>query len=79
MNKQIGFSYGVFCESLEEQANKQGFTLGEELDKFEKIRKAINMCGFHVATDSQVESMIKKLHKQVVGALKPLEGKEVSK
>lgn len=79
MDKQIGFSYGVFCESLEEQANKQGFTLGDELDNLEKIRKAINMCGFHVATDSQVESMIKKIHKQVIKALKPLEQKEADK
>ena len=65
----IGFKYGVLCESLEKQANEQGFTLGEKADGFEKIRHAINMCGFHVATESQVRLMINKLQKKVVKAL----------
>lgn len=70
--ESIKFSYGVLCESLKEQANEQGYEL-KDYDKFEKIRKAINMCGFHVATDSQVNLMIKKLQKQVVENLIPLE------
>ena len=65
MMKNIEFIYGVFGDSLSEQALKQGFEL-QDGDKFEKIRKSINMCGFHVATDAQVESMIKKLHNQVM-------------
>ena len=69
--KEVGFSYGVLYDSLEKQANKQGFTLGEDIEKFEMIKKAINMCGFHVATNSQVEMMIKKFHKQVIKSLKP--------
>lgn len=73
MSNQIEFSYGVLSDTLEEQANKQGYTLGEEAEKLEKIRKAINMCKFHVATDSQVSSMIKKLHNKVIKALKPLD------
>jgi len=28
------------------------------------------MCSFHVATDSQVQMMLKKLHKQVIKNLK---------
>lgn len=69
MDKQIGFSYGAFAESLEEQANKQGYTLGKDAEKYEKIRNAINMCGFHVATESQIDSMLKKLQKKVVDSL----------
>jgi hypothetical protein len=72
----VGFRYGVLGDSLEEQANAQGYTLGEEGDKFEKIRKAINMCMFHVATESQVKIMTEKLHKKVVGALEILENEE---
>ena len=72
MDNKVGFSYGVLYESLEEQANKQGYTLGKDADTFEKIRKAINMCMFHVATDSQVSTMTKKLHKKVIKALKPM-------
>ena len=71
-NNKVGFSYGVLYDSLEQQANKQGYTLGEDADTFEKIRKAINMCMFHVATDSQVSTMTKKLHKKVIKALKPI-------
>lgn len=73
VSNQIEFSYGILSGTLEEQANKQGYTLGEEAEKLEKIRKAINMCKFHVATDSQVSSMIKKLHDKVIKALKPLD------
>lgn len=69
---KIGFKYGVLCDPLEKQANEQGFTLGKKADNFEKIRHAINMCGFHVATESQVNAMINKLQKQVVKALVPL-------
>lgn len=65
----IEFMYGVLCDPLENQAQKQGYTLGKEVEKLEKIRGAINMCGFHVATQSQVDSMFKKLQKQVVKAL----------
>ena len=72
MDNKVGFSYGVFGDSLEEQANKQGYTLEEEAEKYKKIRKAINMCGFHVATDSQVNLMTQKLHKKVTEALKPV-------
>lgn len=69
---QIRFSYGVLQPSLEEQAKEQGLTLGSEADKFEKIRKAINMCAFHVATQSQISSMEMKLHKQVCKAVKQI-------
>jgi len=71
MDNKVGFYYGVMYESLEEQANKQGYTLGKEAEKLEKIRKAINMCMFHVATESQTSTMTKKLHNKVVKALKP--------
>jgi len=61
---KVGFNYACIRDTLGKQANKQGFEL-KDADKFEKILNAINMCGFHVATGSQVVAMIKKLHKQV--------------
>jgi hypothetical protein len=70
MSKEIGFSYGVIEDSLEVQANTLGYTLGKDADKYEKIRNAINMCGFHVATESQVNLMFNKLQQKVVGSLK---------
>jgi len=68
----IQFRYGVLCEPLENQANKQGYTLGKKVETLEKIRVAINMCGFHVATNSQVDMMFKKLNKQVIESLSVL-------
>lgn len=68
---EVRFSYGIIGDTLTEQATKQGFEL-KDAEKFEKIKKAINMCGFHVATNSQVDMMFKKLNKQVVKNLVPL-------
>ena len=62
---EVGFSYGVFGKPLKEQAKEQGFELKND-ETLEKIRHAINMVGFHVATDSQVNTMFKKLQKKVV-------------
>ncbi len=73
---KIGFSYGPSMPTLESQANKQGFTLGKDGEKLEKIRQAINMCGFHVATNSQINTMIVKLHKKVTESLMPLKNEE---
>lgn len=64
------FSYGSLGKTLKEQARQLGFELNNA-EKYEKIRYAINMCGFHVATDSQVELMLKKLNDQVVKDLIP--------
>lgn len=72
----ITFGYAIYDRPLEEQANQQGFTLGKQAEQFEKIRKSINMCGFHVATGSQVDSMFKKLHKKVVKKLKEIDKDE---
>ena len=70
--KEVRFSYGVIGKTLKEQAEEQGFNLKDD-EKFEKIRKAINMCGFHVATESQVNLMTKKLHNKVIKNLTSLE------
>jgi len=69
---KVGFSYGVLYDPLEKQANEQGYTLGDKAEIFEEIRNSINMCMFHVATDSQVSTMTKKLHNKVVKTLKSL-------
>ena len=65
--------YGIFAEELEIQANRQGLTLGEKTTQLEKIRHSINIVGFHVATESQIQSMLKKLNKMMGEALRPIE------
>lgn len=76
MCKEIEFHYGIFCKSLEQQANEQGYTLGNKQELLEMLREAINRCLFsEVATNSQVNRMFKKLQKQVVKALEVKENK----
>ena len=71
---QVGFGYGALCDGLEKQANEQGYTLGEEAEKFEKRREAILTLTFgKILTDSQIDKAYQKLQKQVVKSLKPLE------
>ncbi|MGL6184750.1 MAG: hypothetical protein ACRC1T_05160 [Clostridium chrysemydis] len=72
-NKNVTFHYGAIADTLEKQANEQGFTLGKKAEQLEKIKKAIVICGFHVATESQANSMTKKLHNKVIKSLKELE------
>lgn len=43
---EIKFNYGAMADGLEEQAKKQGYTLGENANKFEKIRFSINIRKF---------------------------------
>ena len=77
MGKEVMFSYGALCDSLEQQANLQGYTLGKESELLQKLNNSMIMCWVHgLCTDSQQDAMMKKLQKKVIKALKPLE-KEV--
>lgn len=79
MNKNtVIFNYSALADNLELQAKSQGYTLGSYVDMLEQIRHSINMCGFHVATESQVSSMFKKLNDKVLSSLKELETKKVN-
>jgi hypothetical protein len=70
---EVGFRYGALCEDLEIQANEQGYTLGDKAEMLEKLRFSVNMVRIHgLVTDSQADSVYKKLQKKVVSALKPL-------
>lgn len=69
----VSFGYGALVPTLEEQANKQGFTLGDKAEFVEELRKARTMLMFHVLTDSQTRAITQKIHKLVMKNLKPLE------
>lgn len=74
MNKTIGFSYGALSDTLEEQANKQGYTLGKDGEMLEKIKNARMLLIFkEILTDGQAEQTAKKIQSKVVKALSPLE------
>lgn len=69
----VSFSYGCLSETLEEQANKQGYTLGLAADSLEKLKKAALLCSVHLLPCSQSDKMFNKLHKKVMLQLSPLE------
>ena len=70
--KEIGISYGALYGSIEDQLNKQGFTLGKEREFMEKLHNAYLMLAFHLLTDSQQDSILKKLHRKVISKIKPI-------
>ena len=75
--QSVGFGYGAMCESLEKQANEQGYTLGKNAEKYEECKESIiTLMLADVLTDSQVDKAIQKLNKFVVKSLKPLKSKE---
>ena len=72
---EVTFHYGALADSLEEQANKYGLTLGKDAERLQKLNDSMIMCWIHgLCTDSQKDSMMKKLQKQVVNSLKKKEG-----
>lgn len=73
MKKEISIHYGALADPIEDQLNKQGFTLGEKKELIEKLVHALTMCLFHLLTDSQYNSCLKKLHKKVMDSIRPLE------
>lgn len=73
MSKMIEFNHGALSDSYEKQANEQGFTLGEDKERLEKLGSSVVYCWIHgVLTDSQYDMALKKLQKQLVKAIKPL-------
>lgn len=73
MPQYVEFHHGALCDPYEQQANEQGYTLGEEKELLEKLGFSIVFCWFHgLLTDSQYDAALKKLQKKLVKAIKPL-------
>jgi len=70
--REVRIGYGALCEPIEDQLNKQGFTLGKEWELIEKLHDAYMMLMFHLLTESQKDSIVKKLHKKIMGNIKPI-------
>lgn len=69
---EVKINYGALSAPIEEQLNNQGYTLGDNKDFIDKLYNAYLMCMFHLFTDSQRNSILKKLHKKVMDNIKPL-------
>ena len=71
---EVGFRHGALCDSYEKQANKQGFTLEDKAELFDKIAFSYNMLRIHgFLTDKQADIVCKKIQKQLIKNLKPFE------
>ena len=67
---EVGFYHGALSDDYEKQANEQGFTLGEKADFFKDVKHSFNMLRIHgYLTDSQADSVCKKIQKQLVKSL----------
>ena len=67
-------SFGVLSPSLEEQVNRRGFTLGDKAEFFDKVSKAyiaLRLGGF--LTDSQADSICKKITRRMANSCRKLE------
>ena len=74
MSKEVIFHYGALSDPLEQQANAQGFTLGDNEELLQELNNAVITCWIYaLCTDSQHNAMVNKLQKGVMKALKPIE------
>lgn len=73
MSKQVTFCHGALSDPYEEQANAQGFTLGDKAELMDKLGFGLVINHIHgVLTDSAYDKALQKLQKQIVKNLKPL-------
>lgn len=72
--RTIGFSHGALSDTYEKQANEQGFTLGKKAEFFDEIAFAYNLLRIHgYLTDSQADMVCKKIQKNLVKNLQPID------
>lgn len=70
--KSISFGYGASCDTLEKQANDQGYTLGEDAEKLEKLRLArLALIFGNVLTEAEMEKTAKRINAKAIKALHP--------
>jgi hypothetical protein len=68
-NQNIGLGYGIMCEPLTDQLDKQNFKYDfKKMSQFEEERNAINTLRFGsgLLTDSMVDKILQKLHKKII-------------
>ena len=72
--KVVEFRHGFLSPSYEEQANEQGFTLGDQAEKFQRWGEYIlELRIFNTITDGETDKALQRLQKKLVKELKPLE------
>jgi len=70
---EVGFHYGALADSLEKQANDQGYTLSVRGEVLEEMKFGLVLNHAQgTLTDSAYERALQKLHKKVIAALAPI-------
>lgn len=75
--KSIEFHYGALNDSLENQANNQGYTLGDKAGQLEKyVDEIIDLWINELLTDKEKDKSIERLHKKIIKIIKHIKGGE---
>ncbi len=78
MSKMVEFYHGVLADSYEEQANKQGFTLGGMATFAQDVGYGLVAAHVHgCITDSEYDRILQRFQKKIlVKNLRPMKGRE---
>lgn len=64
--KEYTLEVAPLAPTIKQQLDEYGVYMStSNYEKYEKLRKAILMVGFHVATESQIRPMWKKFYNQI--------------
>lgn len=72
--KSVCIHYGAVHEvTVEEQVNRQGFTLGRYAESCQKMAEGLQICHVHrVLTNCEFDRALNRLHKIIDENLKPI-------
>lgn len=67
MPKTIEFCHGALADSYEEQANAQGYTLGEDADFAQRVGDGLVEAWFHgCITDAEYNRILKRFQNKIL-------------
>ena len=64
--KEYTLDVGLFSPTIKEQLDSQEVYMKEkDYEKYEKVRDAIHMLGFHISTESEVKKNWERFYKKI--------------
>lgn len=77
--KEVGFYHGALSDSYEKQANKQGYTFGDNATWVQKVGFGLVCAHIHgCITDSEYDKILRRFQQKILlKNLKPLSESEV--
>lgn len=66
-NMKVGFHHGALCDTYEKQANKQGYTFGDDADFVENVGYGLVCAYIHgCITDNEYDRILQKFQKKIL-------------